>query len=99
MLERTRAFWRTKPCWTIIANFGRTQIRVATRAIASTSNVVQAGSMTIWIGAVGDATDIASQGIDAGNNRRGDTCAAKDEPATLIKGIIDRNACAGISIG
>src|SRR5947209_19546849 len=99
MLECAGTLWRTKPCWTIIANLGRTQVRAATRTVASAGDVVQTGSMTICIGPIADATGIAGQGIDTGNDRRGDACAAKDEPAMFIKGVVDRNSCAGISIG
>ncbi len=89
----------TQSGWAIIAYLPRTEIRAAATSVATFLHIEEVpGDMTIEKASV-DATGIAGEGKDAGDHRRGDAGASKDQKAALTKGVVDRDAGVGVGHG
>lgn len=99
VLERTNSVRRPKTCRAIIARLACAEVRTTAATIATTRYVVETARVAIGVGAVGDAFGVSGEGVDAGDNRRGNACATEDEP-TLVSligiAIVDRDTCVGV---
>src|SRR5579859_5757440 len=94
VLEAARAVWRAVAGRAVPASGRGAEIAATARGLAA-RHVVQAAQVAVRVGAVGDAARVASEGIDAGDDRRGDARAAEDQPTALALvgvAIVDRDA-------